>query len=406
MDSTGTIFDLRGRGLTLESREDAQQYLDEISTPSAITEIHLSGNTIGIGAAEAIGEALKEMNSLRVANFSDIFTRRSIAEIPKSLESLLTPLLHTYTLRSLDLSGNAFGERVAPVLVPLLTTNRSIHTLNLNNQGLGPAAGIILADALHRSALLSAEHNEEPQLRVLIIGRNRLEHSAHAWGKAFSVHTNLEGVHMPQNGIKADGFGAIVKGLANARALRHLNLQDNWGKNSVEGEDEDTDSWPHLTSALASWPSLAFLNIADCCLTPESFSPMLEQLAEGNHASLHTLVLDNSDLNSETYEQMRGIVKDNLPALKTLSLALNEDLEDDEYVDEMVKALEGRGGEVILDDEVEGERWSLPTYVEPAAVKATPAAEPVEEIPKVEEKKDTSAEDELEAALAGLSLGK
>ncbi|KAL4263222.1 Leucine-rich repeat domain superfamily protein [Pleurotus pulmonarius] len=400
MDSTGTIFDLRGRGLTLESREDAQQYLDEISTPSAITEIHLSGNTIGIGAAEAIGEALKEMNSLRVANFSDIFTRRSIAEIPKSLESLLTPLLHTHTLRSLDLSGNAFGERVAPVLVPLLTTNRSIHTLNLNNQGLGPAAGTILADALHKSALLSAENKEEPQLRVLIIGRNRLEDSAHAWGRAFSVHTNLEGVHMPQNGIKADGFGAIVKGLAQAKALRHLNLQDNWGKK------EDMDSWPHLTSALSSWPSLAFLNIADCCLTPESFSPMLEQLAEGNHASLHTLVLDNSDLNSETYEQMRGVVKDNLPALKTLSLALNEDLEDDEYVDEMVKALEGRGGEVILDDEVEGERWSLPTYLEPVAVKPTPAAEPAQEITKVEEKKDTSAEDELEAALAGLSLGK
>lgn len=291
--------------------------------------------------------------------------------------------------------------------MPLLTTNRSIHTLNLNNQGLGPAAGTILADALHKSALLSAENKEEPQLRVLIIGRNRLEHSAHAWGKAFSVHTNLQGVHMPQNGIKADGFGAIVKGLANAKALRHLNLQDNWGKNSVEGEEEDTDSWPHLTSALSSWPSLAFLNIADCCLTPESFSPMLEQLAEGNHASLHTLVLDNSDLTSETYEQMRGIVKDNLPALKTLSLALNEDLEDDEYVDDMVKALEGRGGEVILDDEVEGERWSLPTYLEPAAAKATvPAAEPGQEIPKVEEKKDTSAEDELEAALAGLSLGK
>lgn len=78
MDSTGTIFDLRGRGLTLESREDAQQYLDEISTPSAITEIHLSGNTIGIGAAEAIGEALKEMTSLRVRFYYPLlYTRHS-----------------------------------------------------------------------------------------------------------------------------------------------------------------------------------------------------------------------------------------------------------------------------------------------------------------------------------------
>ncbi|KAL0959265.1 hypothetical protein HGRIS_014534 [Hohenbuehelia grisea] len=407
MDTTGTKFDLRGKGLTLTSAADIEPFLSQITAPEKITEVHLSGNTLGPDAAAALGAILPSMTSLRVANFSDIFTRRLIDEIPIALKSLCDGLLHTSTLRELDLSGNAFGERVAPVLVPLLTTNRGIALLNLNNQGLGPAAGIILADALARAATLSAEAGEPSNLQILICGRNRLEHSAEAWGRALAKHTHLRAVHMPQNGIKADGFGALVGGLKNATSLRHLNLQDNWGKSTTgaDGDGPEVDSWPLLADALAAWQKLAFLNVADCCLTPDAFRLIMERFEEGSHSDLATLIVDNSDLDEEVYEQLKDIVSVNLPGLRTLSLALNEDLECG-HVEDIVQALEKRGGEAILDDDIEGERWPLPTELEeptPVAVVDEPVVSTETQAPAAV---PSAPEDELEEALAKLSLGK
>lgn len=305
--------------------------------------------------------------------------------------------------------------------MPLLTLNRNIRVLNLENQGLGPEAGVIVAGALLKAAQLSKEAGQPSNLRVVICGRNRLETSAPAWGEAFAAHGNLVGVHMPQNGIKAPGFVALVNGLANSPSLRHLNLQDNWGKNEADGDVARTDGWPVLADALSGWKQLSHLNVADCCLDAESFPPIMRALQSGSHPELHTLILDNSDLNESIYPELRAVVFDRLPGLRILSLSLNEDLETTE-VEEMSEELLGREGELIVEDE--DREWGFPKDVPdvkkaaapaapepsaPAAPAALETAAPAIPEPKTVptlSKPALSAEDELEAALASLSISK
>lgn len=59
------IFDLRGRNLRLETREDALLYIGELDA-SIVEEIYLADVTFGVGAAEALGEVIKKIKHLKV----------------------------------------------------------------------------------------------------------------------------------------------------------------------------------------------------------------------------------------------------------------------------------------------------------------------------------------------------
>ena len=84
----------------------------------------------------------------QVANFEDIITRRLISEIPDALSAICDALVDKTSLVEIDLSNNAFGGRCVDPMVPFLTNNRSFQILRLNNNGLGPAGGIVIANAL------------------------------------------------------------------------------------------------------------------------------------------------------------------------------------------------------------------------------------------------------------------
>lgn len=66
------VFSLQGKGLKLDSRSDIEPHLKNVD-PTVIEEIHLGGNTVGIGAAEALAEFLKKTTTLKVGG--GIFTR-------------------------------------------------------------------------------------------------------------------------------------------------------------------------------------------------------------------------------------------------------------------------------------------------------------------------------------------
>jgi Ran GTPase-activating protein 1 len=68
--SSDTVYSLEGKNLKLTSREDIEPYITEINAIEDLQEIHLGGNTLGVGACQALSEALKNKNNLRV---SEIF---------------------------------------------------------------------------------------------------------------------------------------------------------------------------------------------------------------------------------------------------------------------------------------------------------------------------------------------
>ncbi|KAJ7433042.1 hypothetical protein B0H11DRAFT_2209106 [Mycena galericulata] len=347
---SGSVLSLEGKGLKLNTRADIEPWLANVD-PTKIEEIHFGGNTIGVDASLALAEFLEKTTILKIADFADIFTGRLISEIPLALTAICDALKDKTSLVELNLSDNAFGGRSVEPMVPFLTHNRTFQVLKLNNNGLGPAGGVVLANALLESARLSKAEGKKSSLRTVICGRNRLEDgSAPAWAEAFAAHGTLEEVRMPQNGIRMDGITALAHGLSECPGLQHIDLQDNTF--TADGEVSGVEAW---TAALKSWPELTTLNLSDCVLSGDGEVPLIiTALASGSNAKLHTLQLQNNNLETESFLALAsGVPK--MESLKLLELQWNDAEEDDENLKTLALHLKRRGGKLLATDDDEEE---------------------------------------------------
>lgn len=280
-------------------------------------------------------------------------------------------------------------------MVPFLTHNRSFQVLKLNNNGLGPAGGVVLANALLESARLSKAEGKKSNLRTVICGRNRLEDgSASSWADAFAAHETLVEIRMPQNGIRMDGITALAKGLSKCAGLRHIDLQDNTF--TADGATTGLEAW---TEALPSWPELHTLNLSDCVLSSDGEVPILiAALSTGSNSKLHTLQLQNNNLDGKTFSLLAKGISTSLASVMRLELQYNDGEEDDEHLETLALSLKQRGGKLFASDDDEEEED------EEEEEKVTEEEGPEGVSVKVEEK-ESSLADKAADALADL-LGK
>ncbi|KAJ7600913.1 hypothetical protein C8J56DRAFT_911602 [Mycena floridula] len=371
MATNPRILSWHGRGLKLDTKSDVEALLVGVD-PTLVEEIQLGGNTIGVDASIALAEFLSQTTQLKIADFSDIFTGRLISEIPLALAALCDALVDKSSLVELNLSDNAFGGRSVDPIVPFLTKNRTFQVLKLNNNGLGPAGGAVIANALLESANLSKAEGKTSSLRTVICGRNRLEDgSASAWADAFAAHGTLREIRMPQNGIRMDGITTLAKGFAKCGALEHIDLQDNTF--TFEGDLGGVKVW---SDSLASWPELHTLNLSDCVLSGEGEIPSLvTALAGGSNPKLRTLSLQNNNLETETFSLLAANISTHLQGLKSLELQWNDIEEDDEHLERLGTSMKKRGGKLFIsDDDEEEEEEEEEEKAEEAAVDPTEAA--------------------------------
>lgn len=61
------IYTLPGKGLKLNSRDDFAPYAKDIEAIEDLEEIHVGGHTLGVGACQALADALREKKSLKVS---------------------------------------------------------------------------------------------------------------------------------------------------------------------------------------------------------------------------------------------------------------------------------------------------------------------------------------------------
>ena len=324
---------------------------------------------------------------------SNIFISRLITEIPLSLDALCKSLIPKSTLIEINFSDNAFGERSVSPLLPLLAENTHIQILRLNNNGLGPAAGVQVANALRDRARKSKSLGQRSNLKVVICGRNRLENgSASAFADAFAEHGTLEEVRMPQNGIWMAGIKELARGLSKCPHLRYLDLQDNTFTNDTPEGLSAVKAW---ADALPQFPCLATLNLSDCVLSHDGEAPsILETLAKGSNLKLVDLQLQNNNLDAKSVELLANSISTHLSGLKRLDLLANDADEEEEGYDTIREALSGRGGRLIVTDDDEEE--------EKAALAAKEEEEAEEEEEEKKEEKPTPIADKAADALAAL----
>lgn len=286
----------------------------------------------------------------QVADFADIFTGRLITEIPTALSALCDSLIDKEHLVEVNLSDNAFGGRSVDPIVPFLSKNPSFQIFRLNNNGLGPEGGTVIADALRDNAAVrkAIPAEKRSSLRVVVCGRNRLEDgSASAWAEAFAAHGTLVEVRLPQNGIRMAGSAALADGLAKNASLELLDLQDN--TLSQPGDQA-------FASALPSWPDLHTLNFSDCVLSEDGEIPqVIEALAKGSNPRLRTLQLQNDNLDNGSADVLARAIGTHLKAVTRIEFQENDADEDDTGIELLRENLIVRGGKFLFSDEEEEE---------------------------------------------------
>ncbi|XP_041356902.1 ran GTPase-activating protein 1-like [Gigantopelta aegis] len=328
---TSKELSFEGRGLKLNTADDAKEIIEAIEKCDKMTSLQLGGNTLGVKAAEAIGVALSKHSEFQRARWSDMFTGRLKSEIPEALKFLGSGIMKAHAqLVELDLSDNAFGPNGMVGLVELLKSEScySLKELRLNNNGLGVTGGKMLAESLLECHKRSSAAGTPLSLRVFVSGRGRLENvGATALSEAFKAIGTLEEVAMPQNGIIHEGISALADALAVNKQLRVLNLSDNTF--TQKGAQAIAKALPHLQN-------LEVINFSDCLMKTEGVSAIADALDEG-HANLKELILSGNEITKSGISAITGCLENKTHLQK---LDLNENMLGEEGVELVQAAME------------------------------------------------------------------
>ncbi|KAL5121385.1 Ran GAP Rna1 [Pleosporales sp. CAS-2024a] len=353
--SAPKVFSLEGKGLKLTTAEDIEPHIQDLKTYDQVEEIKFLGNTLGVEASEALAKVLATKKSLKVANLADIFTSRLLSEIPPALSHLVTALLTLPELHTVDLSDNAFGLNTVAPLVDFLSQHTPLRYLYLNNNGLGPAAGVLVADALTALAAKKdaarKEGKQVPDLELVICGRNRLENgSMAAWAKAYAANSGVKTIKMTQNGIRQEGITHLVThGLSHLSKLETLDLQDNTF--TAMGAKA-------LSSVVGKWTQLRELGVGDCLLSGRGGVALASALEKGQNKKVEVLRLQFNDINAKGLAGLASAASTCLPALRRVELNGNKFSEDDASVEKLRKILDARK-EGSGEHEHNDEYWGL-----------------------------------------------
>ncbi|KAH7370633.1 putative Ran GTPase-activating protein 1 [Rhexocercosporidium sp. MPI-PUGE-AT-0058] len=354
MATNTKLFSLEGKGLKLDTAADVEAHIKPLRE-NDVEEVRFLGNTLGVEACKVLGEVLQTKKNLQVANLADIFTGRLLNEIPQALSSLLEALLTLPKLHTINLNDNAFGLNTQAPLVAFLSSHVPLQHLILNNNGLGPHAGTLIAEAL--TALHGKKEEarkagkEVPLLETVICGRNRLENgSMTAWAKAYSLHTGVKEVKMVQNGIRQEGISHLLTdGLRHAKGIKVLDLQDNTF--TILGARA-------LATVAPGWTEVQELGIGDSLLGAKGGVLFANALAKGQNKKLELLRLQYNDITAKGLEALAEAAKDALPALKKIELNGNKFSEEDLSLMKLRELLDERkeklAGDVVVEDD-----WGL-----------------------------------------------
>ena len=63
------VFSLEGKGLKLTTAEDIESHIQDLKSNDQVEEIRFLGNTLGIGASEALAKVLESKKKLKVWYF-------------------------------------------------------------------------------------------------------------------------------------------------------------------------------------------------------------------------------------------------------------------------------------------------------------------------------------------------
>ncbi|KRF98896.1 uncharacterized protein Dwil_GK27725 [Drosophila willistoni] len=254
-----------------------QNVVDALKTQKVVNYLELEGNTLGVEAAKAIGEALESHPELQKALWKNLFTSRGRLEVPLALEHLCSGLIKAKAqLTVLDLSYNVLGPNGMSSLGTLMRSPvcYSLQELHLNNCGLGPLGGSMLSSALLALHSNAQKAGSPLQLRVFVCGHNCLQDfGATALARTFKALRTLEQIVLMHNDIRYEGVKYLADSFKANTHLKVINMNDNnFGVNGAA----------KMAEAFEETPFLREINLGDCLITTEGAYHIADSLEECN----------------------------------------------------------------------------------------------------------------------------
>ena len=355
------VFSIRGQALKLDTAADLEKHIKPLRDSTDVEEVHIEGNTIGVEASQSLAKILETKTTLKYANLADIFTGRLLSEIPQALDALLKALLKCPNLHTINLNDNAFGLNTVEPLRPFLSQHTPLQHLYLNNNGLGPQAGTLVAEALAQLAekkeAARKEGKEVADLETVICGRNRLETgSMAAWAKAYQANNKVKTVKMVQNGIRQEGVALLLQhGLSACTELDIIDLQDNTFTSLAART---------LANVVPRWTELRDLGVGDCLLSARGGRMLGDALAAGGNTKLEVLRLQYNEIDGKGLKSLADAASGSgLPRLRRIELNGNHFSEDDSNIEKLQTILSKRKEEHADEypgvDEEDEDAWGV-----------------------------------------------
>eukprot|EP00072_Mus_musculus_P062388 XP_011243826.1 PREDICTED: ran GTPase-activating protein 1 isoform X2 [Mus musculus] len=298
----GGQLSFKGKGLKLNTAEDAKDVIKEIEEFDGLEALRLEGNTVGVEAARVIAKALEKKSELKRCHWSDMFTGRLRSEIPPALISLGEGLITAGAqLVELDLSDNAFGPDGVRGFEALLKSPAcfTLQELKLNNCGMGIGGGKILAAALTECHRKSSAQGKPLALKVFVAGRNRLEN---------------------------DGATALAEAFGTLKTLRQVEVI-NFGDCLVRSKGAVAIA----DAVRGGLPKLKELNLSFCEIKRDAALVVAEAVAD--KAELEKLDLNGNALGEEGCEQLQEVM-DSFNMAKVLASLSDDEGEDEDEEEE------------------------------------------------------------------------
>lgn len=282
--------------------DDTAQLVDALLVNTKLTELDLSNCNISCRTAVRLGDALKSNLALTALDLS-----RNHLPSP-ALAGLVEGLCANRGLASVRLSRVADGrdeaKRLTTGLSDVLSCNRSIASLELNDNGLEEPAAMILAKALKeggRICALGLAGNRIPASGCAVLAQalatntslTRLDlsdnpHLGIAEGLALAVGHTLTHLELARCGIDDRVAVALARVLhANTCSLKVLNL----GMNLISGPGAQA-----VFQALETNASLTHLDMSRNQLGASVAGPALAAMLRVNHTLTSLDVMQNRDL--------------------------------------------------------------------------------------------------------------
>jgi len=188
--------------------------LAEVGPQDGVTRLLLGNNIVGNGGARAIADLIRGGRSTITTWY--IAGNRIDAE---GLSHVCDALAEDTQVDMLWLKRNPIRPAGAVHLARMLSTNRLIHTLDLNNVGLLDEGAI---------TILASLGDNGGTLRHLYMDGNGLgQAAAAAIGGHLAAGSQLESLVVSANRFGDEGAAAIAAGLEKDRHLRRLGLASN-----------------------------------------------------------------------------------------------------------------------------------------------------------------------------------